>query len=784
MGNAIFDSITSKLATQAPMFAKVLVTQGLESVGADPDSVTPYLMKKALDEYILPRLHAYGKGFEPIDCIGEGIIRTGPGDEILEISPAILYFLNLRKKPGLTPAELKDALRQSGILHRPEEPRDLHRKCTSRKLQLPPPNQRTLEVLIAPMLNPARELEEVRYIVRDVTLSEGLLQEILELNKNLEKRIDERTEALQETERLGSLLVRELDRQRVLDLITEKAAHLVGAESVFVTMVSPDGQSYHYPAAYGLDAEKIIGGELPMEIGLCGWVLQHERPILIDNMEKDSRVVVGGVLDRKIKSAIYLPLFKQGQIVGGLAALGKKEGPGFSEEDMKLLSIFASHASIAIENAALYSEIKRNKEFLETIFNGVGVGITVLDPNMKIVTANQAIQIMSGHDVAHLQGAHCYKLFHGFTSPCADCPAQKTLLTEQPAQGSSKGRDRKGQDIYVKLNTYPVLNAAGEMTQIIEMAEDVTEIKRLERERLEHTMKLRKLSSDLELKVRERTRELDRKNSELEAANRTLKELDHKKTEFLNIVAHDLRTPLTSIISYADLLLRYKDEPREKRDEFLNIIKLEGLRLGNLVSDYLDISKIEVGLLDLSEEPVSLHGLIENCGAIFEGQREGKQINFRMEMDPEADQVIRGDRERLIQALVNLLSNAFKFTQKGGTITIRAQRFSRGDLSAIRLPDYVPPMTEGEDMAMIRVSNTGPHIPDAYHKEIFEKFKQVPQDAPESERGTGLGLPIAKSIIERHGGRLWVESRPGAGATFIALLPLVSRPSKIPHEYP
>ncbi|MEK6777439.1 MAG: ATP-binding protein [bacterium] len=780
MGKEIFDSITSKLATQVPLFAKSLVTQGLKHVGTDPYSVTPSLMMKALNEYILPRIHSYGKGAEPMDLIGEGIIRTTPMGDILEISPVILSMLNLHGLGKSNHDGIRDSLIKQGILYPSGEAWNPRRKCISQKVEIQSPNRRTIEVLITPALNQAQEVVEFSYILRDITLSEGLFQEILDLYENLEKKIHEGSEELRETEHLGTLLVQELDRQHVLNLITEKAAHLVGAETVFLIMISPDAKSYTYPAAYGIDAEQIIGGELPMEIGPCGQVLKNKKPLIINNLQKDGQMVAGGALKRPVKAAIYLPIFQKGDIIGGIAAIGKKNAPAFSEQDFKLLNIFANYASIAIENASLYSNINKTKEFLETIFNGVGVGIVVLSPELRILSANRAIRSMSGHKEEDLIGSHCFERFHGSPSPCADCPAVRTFSKGQAAQKDSTSRNTKGETVHLELNTYPLFNKSGEVIQVIETSKDITQLKKLEEERIVKTEQLRKLSFELEQKVRERTLELDLKNQALEKANLTLRDLDCKKTEFLNIVAHDLRTPLTSIISYADLLLRYKNESEQTREEFLNIIKTEGFRLGNLVNDYLDLSKIESGNMNFRKGLLDLNELIKHCLSLFEGQSKIMKIQLQQEFDHKERFMIMGDRDKLLQVFINILSNAFKFTPRGGTITIRQQMVSPEDSLSLGLPEYAAPLTLKQQMVMIRLTDTGPGIAEEHHKGIFEKFYHI-QDVPNQiPSGTGLGLSISKNIIELHEGRIWVESSIGSGATFIIILPASSKTSQVP----
>ncbi|MBI5749177.1 MAG: sensor histidine kinase [Nitrospinae bacterium] len=247
---------------------------------------------------------------------------------------------------------------------------------------------------------------------------------------------------------------------------------------------------------------------------------------------------------------------------------------------------------------------------------------------------------------------------------------------------------------------------------------------------------------------------LERTNDELSIANERLKNIDRQKTEFLNIIAHDLRTPLTSIRAYTDMLLMYKDKPETIKKvfvEFLDVIRHEGIRLENLVNDYLDLAKIEAGQMIFKSEPVDIKGIINKSLAIFYGEAMEHGINLKSLLSEDIP-VINADDGKLRQVISNLLSNAIKYTPKGGTIAISAEKKDK----------YIE----------VCVEDTGPGISKEYHERIFEKFVQVQSRNERVKKGTGLGLSIVKYIVEHHDGKVWVESEEGKGAKFFFTLPI------------
>ena len=243
----------------------------------------------------------------------------------------------------------------------------------------------------------------------------------------------------------------------------------------------------------------------------------------------------------------------------------------------------------------------------------------------------------------------------------------------------------------------------------------------------------------------------ERKKAEIiNGRNERLLELDRKKTDFLNMVAHDIRTPLTAIKGYAELMLQY-DETRETQKEFLQIILKEIDRLALLVNEFLDTAKIEAGLIQYKFTALDLTDLVHYFSAIFSKETAAKDMDRTIIIEDSLP-LVKGDWDRLGQVLSNILSNAIKFTPKGGMITIEAKR-------------------QGGKEIVVSVCDTGPGIPTELHQKIFNLFYQSDDSDIKAKGGTGLGLFIAREIVNKHGGRIWVDSELGRGSTFFFTLP-------------
>lgn len=253
-------------------------------------------------------------------------------------------------------------------------------------------------------------------------------------------------------------------------------------------------------------------------------------------------------------------------------------------------------------------------------------------------------------------------------------------------------------------------------------------------------------------RLEQKSAELEATSAELRRANEQLQELDRLKDEFISTVTHELRTPLTSIRAFSEILLTNPDMEPEQRSEFLGIIVKESERLTRLINEVLDLAKLESGRVDWLMEQVDLQALTRDAINATRQLFRDKSVTLEEQLGLEPV-IISGDHDRLTQVVINLLSNAVKFCpEQTGQVIIRL------------LPN--------NEHVQIEVHDNGPGIPHDQQLLIFEKFHQVSDRRAGKPKGTGLGLAISERIVERHGGRIWVESEPGHGAAFKVELPV------------
>ncbi|MFY9943061.1 MAG: HAMP domain-containing sensor histidine kinase, partial [Desulfobacterales bacterium] len=248
------------------------------------------------------------------------------------------------------------------------------------------------------------------------------------------------------------------------------------------------------------------------------------------------------------------------------------------------------------------------------------------------------------------------------------------------------------------------------------------------------------------------SRQLEEASAELRAANERLKELDRLKDDFLSTVSHELRTPLTAIQSLAEILRDYPNTEEPQKQKFLEIMIKEIQRLARLINQVLNFQKIESGRMQWQIGSVDLRKVIEDAVAASSQLVDNKQLRLQLDL-PDAVPAIIGDRDQLMQAMVNLISNAVKFCEEKTGVIIIALAHRKNTLR-------------------VSVRDNGVGISAADQKVIFEQFRQVSTAGRGRPPGSGLGLTITRRIIEFHGGRITVESKPGRGSTFTFEIPL------------
>lgn len=271
----------------------------------------------------------------------------------------------------------------------------------------------------------------------------------------------------------------------------------------------------------------------------------------------------------------------------------------------------------------------------------------------------------------------------------------------------------------------------------------------LEQTNLELTaakQRIERWNEELEQTVKERT-------EQLEISNRELKKLHEMRTEFLNMATHELRTPITAIKGYSDfMLMGMMGEINDKQRKAISAIRESGERQLALINDMLDLAKIEAGRIQLEVEPTPLWVIAANNLHMIRPLAEEKGITLENQIPRDFPDVYV-DKDKLTQVFTNLLSNAIKYTDDGGRVTITASVIS-------------------EEHVQVSVSDTGVGIPPEDLPKVFEKFTKISNQPTRNEKGTGLGLPIVKLIVEAHGGEIWVESELNKGTSFSFTIPI------------
>jgi len=416
------------------------------------------------------------------------------------------------------------------------------------------------------------------------------------------------------------------------------------------------------------------------------------------------------------------------------------------------------HHFLSNERELSRLEIADKEKHLRTILETTIEGFIQVDADERIIKVNPAMASILKTTEGNLLGKSIFDLtdeknseiFHEQLKIRSDNRASTYEITLVRDDGSR---------VICIFHATPLFGQDGVRTGSFALVSDITELKKAEAELLEHRNNLEKL-------VDQRTKELNDANRRLVEVNEKLIEMDKVKSDFVSSVSHELRTPLTSILGFAkiirkrmkDVLLpeitsEEKKVARAKRqvDENINIIITEGERLTTMINDVLDLAKMEAGKIEWHMEPVAVSEILERSMAATSSLFEEKGLELISDIEDGLPEV-KGDRNRLIQVLVNLMSNAVKFTDTG-SVTCRAVR-RNGEI-------------------IVSVADTGMGISREDAPKVFDRFKQVGDTLTNKPKGTGLGLVICKEILEHHGSRIWFESELGEGTTFSFSLPAI-----------
>jgi PAS domain S-box-containing protein len=389
------------------------------------------------------------------------------------------------------------------------------------------------------------------------------------------------------------------------------------------------------------------------------------------------------------------------------------------------------------------------EEKLRLTIESVVEGIATTDLEGTITDINDSKVLLHGYSgKEELIGKNALDLIAEGDRTNAKELMKRTLDTGYGVGGEYTMLRKDGSKFFGERLAAALKNPDGKPIGFVVSTRDITERKRAVDQLAALNEELKSLNLELETKVAERTRQLEEAVSVAEASNQA-------KSEFLASMSHELRTPLNAIIGFSQVLHElYFGSLNDKQAEYVTDIIDSGKHLLSLINDILDLSKIEAGKMELEVSGVKIADLLQNSLVMIKEKALAHSLSLEIQMreDIEGTKIV-ADERRLKQVMFNLLSNAAKFTPDGGAISVEARK-------------------EGKEL-IISVSDTGIGMTPQEQKRLFEAFYQASGGIKDKTPGTGLGLAITKSIVEKHGGRIWMESEGlDKGSRFTFTLPI------------
>lgn len=510
-------------------------------------------------------------------------------------------------------------------------------------------------------------------------------------------------------------------------IVADHADQIVPCDYVAVCLVDADGAGYVVHSLLGKAGNAIPRRLFSFEEGMVGRAIGGAETLSTGDLAHapGHTADLEGVCARLgLRSALAAPLVQDGEAMGALLFAAEKED-AYGAEEVHLADLLAAGLAEALAGARLYQTLADEHAMLEAVLRSTQDAVLVINMEGTVLMANPAVHQMLGIDEAEIVGR---------SLRATEFDALVHLFVEN-REGVVEVALPDGRTAQAHL--VPVSTSFGEPVGWAAILRDVT----------------------------------------------VFKELEQMKNDFVSTVSHDLKNPIGAI-KLAVGLQNMAGPLNERQEESRQRIERNADYMNRLVSDLLDLGKIEAGL-EMEREPVDLAALLQETLETLAAQLEEKGHTLEVEA---ADGVrVVGDAGRLRHVLANLVGNAVKYTPPGGRITVTVEAAYRPEATG---PDAGRPAT-GEATSSTRdvggrerpagvifsVADDGPGIPPADVPYVFDKFFRAGHEATEKAEGTGLGLAITRSIVEAHGGYVWVRSEQGSGSTFSFYLPAAEAPA-------
>ncbi|MGD8726542.1 MAG: response regulator [Gemmatimonadales bacterium] len=521
------------------------------------------------------------------------------------------------------------------------------------------------------------------------------------------RRADERHALLETLRDLSA----ELDLSKLLQAVLDRAMGLLGASGGELAIYDDEHRELVIVANHQGD-QVSVGTRLALGEGAMGRVAETREPLVIGDYGAWS-----GRSDQyaqvEAHAAVVLPLLVRGRLVGAMNFWHANPERRFTDADLRLANLFAPQAAIAIENARLFTDSRRQKQYFEELVRNSPVAIVTLDTDHSVRTCNPAFEELYGYREAEVVGRDLDDLITDEHTR-AEAVSYTKQASGETVQGIGRRRRKDGSLVDVEVLAVPVV-VDDERVGMMGLYHDI---------------------------------------SELLSARRDAESANQAKSRFLASMSHELRTPLNAIIGYSEMLQEDAlDAGQEGFVPDLQKVHAAGKHLLSLINDVLDLSKIEAGRMDLYLETFEICSLLSDVATTVRPLVEKNANRLLLECTEDIGSM-HADMTRVRQVLLNLLSNACKFTENG-TITLAVERNGGRDQEAVAF----------------RVSDTGIGMTPEQMEKLFEAFSQAEASTASKYGGTGLGLAISRKFCQMMGGDVEVASEWGIGTTFTVRLP-------------
>ncbi|MFN2269570.1 MAG: ATP-binding protein [Anaerolineae bacterium] len=527
-----------------------------------------------------------------------------------------------------------------------------------------------------------------------------------------------------------------LNLTETLNVVMDLLIHLTGAERGCLMLLDEDG-ALQIQAARQFELGSVDSADIELSHTVVRQAVENAQPVLTTNAQFDPRFSAQeSVIGYNLRSVVCVPLHVRGRVIGALYLDNRMKEGVFCEADLPMLKAFASQAAVAIENARLYTVTDRalaaRVEELTTLQQIDRELNASLDLERVLeLTLSWALRATRAEE-----GVLCVLDKEGAVQTVATSNGGSTPALPEPE--TVKMALRTAEPLVVgRLRILVPIRFEGQAVGLLDLRNNGGLLFQPE-----HAQLAGRLADHAAVAI---------ENARL---YEKVRQVNEAKTEFVSFVAHELRTPMTSIRGYADMLSREMvGNLNPQQLQFVRIINGNVTRMQILVSDLQDISRIETGKMRFEVMPTSLSVSLGNALEVTQAQIDARSQKLAVEV-PEDLPKVRADPTRLTQVMINLLSNANKYTPEKGSIHVRV--WANGNL------------------VHCAVSDTGIGISPEDQARLFTKFFRSENAAVREMPGTGLGLCIVKSLVELQGGEIQVESQLGKGTTFEFTVPAVT----------